>query len=781
MIKKLFTIGLILAHQLASWAQTDGQVIRGVVVDALTQSTLPGATVVIEDSNPPKGVMTDENGEFRLENIAPGRYNFKVSYIGYQDYIFREVLVGSGKEVILRAELTELSEQLGEVRITARTSKEQPINAMATISARQLSVEEANRYAGGFDDPARLAGSFAGVASEIGNNGIVIRGNSPRNLLWRMEGVEISNPTHFANVIAFGAGGTTALSSQMLANSDFYTGAFPAEYGNALSGVFDIKMRTGNNENNEHTFQAGIVGIDFSSEGPFKKGKGSSYLFNYRYSTFSLLGPLIPDEAGNIGYQDLSFKLNFPTKSMGNFSLWGIGAVDSQNRDALNNTEEWETEADKQAYDLNLSMGAVGVTHKVIFSSNTYLHTTLAVSGNKTSTWYDELDDQMQLQPRERVQNSTWKYTFTSTLNHKFGSNHNNRSGFVLNQHFYDVNNREAKQLGNDLFPYAKENGNTFSADAYTQSQIKLNSQLELNLGIHLHYFGLDNETSVEPRIGTKWQFAPNQSVGFAYGLNSRIEMIGFYMARQETAGGIKQPNKNLKMTKAHHFGLAYDININDNTRFKVEPYYQYLFDVPVIPDSYFSLQNLALDWFFNENLVNDGTGTNIGVDFTLERFLKNGFYYLATASVFDSKYKGGDNIKRNSIYNRNYILNLIAGKEWQVGKNNSNLFSINSKYSVMGGDRYTALLYDETLVSGELTYDYSHAFERQEDPAHVLSLSFSYRKNKTNHASIWSLHILNVLGYAEYRGYDFNLQTGMPEQQFDRIVVPNLSYKIEF
>ncbi len=758
-----------------------GQVIKGSVVDAVTEAPLPGATVVILEITPQLGTITNESGQFRLWNVQPGRYSVLVSFVGYENFLFREVLVGSGKEVILNAKLQEVTEQLDEVKVVARTSKEQPINRMASINARQLSVEEANRYAGGFDDPARLAGSFAGVASEIGNNGIVIRGNSPRNLLWRMEGVEISNPTHFANVISFGAGGITALSSQMLANSDFYTGAFPAEYGNALSGVFDVKLRTGNNENHEHTFQAGVIGIDFASEGPIKKGGGSSYLFNYRYSTYALLGGLIPEEAGNIGYQDLSFKFNFPTKGFGNFSLWGIGAIDSQDRDPLSDPEDWETVQDKEGYDLSLVNGALGLTHKVLLNDKTYLHTTLAASGNGIETEYDELDVNNALQPKERVENRTWKYTLSSTLNHKFGKNHVNRSGLILNHHHYNVFNREAQNLGEQLLVFANEKGNAFSAQAYTQSTFKMKNQLDLNLGLHMHYFGLSEEVSVEPRVGLKWQINRKHSMGAAYGLNSRIEMIGFYLAEQQSANGIIQPNKDMKMTKAHHFGLAYDVNLNDNTRLKIEPYYQYLFDVPVIDGTYFSLQNLDLDWFFNNALVNDGTGTNIGVDLTLERFLKKGFYYLATASVFDSKYKGGDGIERNSLYNKNYILNLLAGKEWQVGKNKTNTMSVNGRLSFMGGDRFSPLLQEESIAADELIYDYSKAYEEQEDPATVLSLSFSYRKNKKKHASIWSLHLLNVLGHEEYRDYEFNLKTGTPEKQFDQIMVPNLSYKIEF
>ena len=762
-------------------AQSTGQVIKGKVTDAVTQVPLPGATVFIQGSNPQIGTITDENGDFRLWDIKPGRYNIAVSFIGYENYLFREIMVGSGKEVVLNAGLKESTEQLNEVKVVARTSKEKPINAMATISARQLSVEEANRYAGGYDDPARLASSFAGVASEIGNNGIIIRGNSPRGLLWRMEGVEISNPTHFANVTAFGAGGITALSSQMLANSDFFTGAFPAEYGNALSGVFDVKMRTGNKDKYEHTCQLGGIGTDFSSEGPILKGSDASYLFNYRYSTYSLLGPLIPEEAGKISYQDFSFKLNFPTKNAGTFSLWGIGALDAQQRDALTNPYDWEMESDKESYKLNLSMGALGLSHKILFSQKTYLHTTFAASGNGIETKSKELDGSMVLQDKEQITNNTWKYTLACTLNHKFGPAHSNRTGFIWDMHYFNIDNREAKPLGNPLFSYAADKGNTCAFQAFSQSNIKLNNKVDLNAGLHTYYFGLTGEFTIEPRIGMKYLLSHNQSIGLAYGLNSRLEMIGFYLARQETPTGIVQPNRNLKLTKAHHFGLAYDVNINEKTRFKVEPYFQYLFDVPVVPDGYFSLQNLELDWFFNDTLVNKGTGTNLGVDFTLEHFLNKGFYYLVTASVFDSKYKGGDGIKRNSLYNKNFMLNLLAGKEWLVGKNNTNILGINARLSILGGDRYIPVLEQESIAAGEIIEDYDHAYEPHEDVAKVLSFSISYRKNKPKHASIWSFHLLNALQQDEYRGYEFNLKTGALEKQFDLIVVPNISYKIEF
>jgi hypothetical protein len=779
--RKIAILLSILTLSFFGWAQQGGQVIKGKIVDAVSQSPLPGTSVVILDSDPTLGTITDAEGNFRLWNIKPGRYNLMVSFIGYENFIFNEIMVGTGKEVILNAGLKELAEEIGEVKVIARSSKDQASNPMATISARQLSVEEASRYAGGYDDPARLAGSFAGVASEMGNNGIVIRGNSSRYMLWKMEGIEISNPTHFADVIAFGAGGITALSSQMLANSDFYTGAFPAEYGNALSGVFDVKLRTGNAEKRESAIQIGGIGVDVSSEGPFRKGGKSSYLFNYRYSTLALLKPLIPPEAGVIKYQDLSFKMNFPTKKAGTFVLWGIGALDAQNRDAITDQEKWENKADKESFNLNLSNGALGLTQKLIINAKSYLHTSLAASGNGIATAYDELDKHVQLQPRERVDNNTWKFTASSILNHKFGARHFNKTGIVFNQHFYKVNNREATDLGQPLQTYALETGNTSSIQAFSQSNVQLGKKMEIDAGLLVHYFGLNKELSVEPRFGLKWKAAQKHSFGLAYGLNSKIEMIGFYLARQETASGTIEPNRNLKMSKAHHFGLAWDWAVNPDLRIKVEPYYQYLFDIPVIPDSYFSLQNLELNWFFNDRLINKGTGTNTGIDFTLERFLKNNFYYLFTASVFDSKYKGGDGIERNGLYNKHYLFNLLGGREWNVGKSKSNIFGINGRFTYMGGDRLTPILEQESIQRQEIVYDYSKAYSEKEKDAILLSFSVSYRINKKNHTGIWSLHLMNALGNPEFRGYEINSKTGLPEKKFDTIVVPNLSYKIEF
>jgi hypothetical protein len=777
----ILTSFLLLLFATCLKAQTITQTVKGTIIDQANELPLPGATVVILHTEPLLGAASDANGNFRIEKVPVGRYDIKVSYLGYEPYMMKEIMIGSGKETVLNIRLKESPSELKAVEIKANTNKEQAINTMATLSARQLSVEEAARYAGGFDDPARLASSFAGVTGSLGNNGIIVRGNTPRGLLWEMESVEISNPSHFADVIAFGAGGITALSSQMLANSDFYTGAFPAEYGNALSGVFDIKLRNGNNEKRENTFQLGVIGTDISSEGPFVKGGKSSYLFNYRYSTYSLIASILPDDAGGNKYQDLSFKMNFPTQKAGTFSLWGLGSFDQTKVKAETNPLKWEFDQDMEKVNSNQGMGALGFSNKLIIGKSSLLSSTLAVSGNGLGWDAKRINSSLGYNPKENLKNNTWKYTFSTSYNHKFSAKHTNKTGITIENLNYDIDIKHSGPVGTPMVETVNEQGNSFLLQAFSQSKFDITRNITLNAGVHAQYFVLNDHYSVEPRIGMKWQVAPGHSFSIGYGNHSRLEMLGIYLARTYHSGSYSQPNKKLDFTKANHFVLGYDCNLGEFTHLKIEPYYQMLYNIPVIPDSSFSLINVDKNWFINDSLVSKGKGTNIGVDITLERYLNNGFYYLLTASVFDSKYKGGDGKEYNTRYNKNFVINLLAGKEWRTGRKNNNIFGLNGKVTYMGGDHISPVNVQASLEEKDVVYDEYHAFSNRKPDVLYVSTTISYRINKAHHASIWSLQLLNVTGTREFNGYRYNYIANKIEKEQEAIIVPNISYKIEF
>jgi hypothetical protein len=762
-------------------SQNFTQTIKGVVTDLDSQVPLPGATVMIVGTDPVIGTVTDVDGNFRMTGIPVGRYSLKFSYVGYEPLIRSEVLVLSGKEVVLQVSLKESAVNLGQVEVKAFSNKEQAVNAMAMISARQLTMEEASRYAGGIDDPSRLASSFAGVAGSLSSNAIVIRGNAPKGLLWRMEGVEIPNPSHFANVSTFGGGGITALSSQMLTNSDFFTGAFPAEYGNALSGVFDMKMRTGNNEKREYTLKAGIIGIDFATEGPFVKGKKSSYLFNYRYSTLSLISPLLPENARGLRYQDLAFKLNFPTARTGTVSIWALLSSDATGSKVNEDTTDWTYYQDIEEDENQNRMGAAGINHKIILSEKTYVNTSAAVTGNYIYWNRKRLNADLSFYPKDEIAQNERKYTVSFLVNHKFSPRHTNRTGIIYNRLTYDVLLKQASTDDSPLQTYADETGGRGLLQFYSQSRWNAMSQLTLNIGMHFQLFTLNKNLSVEPRVSMKWKISGRHSLSLAYGLHSRLEPIGYYLAWQTGPSGTTQPNLNLGLTKAHHIVMAYEMATGDFSRLRIEPFYQRLYNVPVIDGTSFSMSNLEMDWFFNDSLCNKGSGTNYGLDITMEKFLQNGYYYLMTLSLFESRYTGGDGIERNARFNKNYVANFLFGKEWKIGKGKNNSLGINWKFSLLGGDRISPVDNDASLIAKDVVYDETHAFSSQEPALYYLDFTASWQRNKPKHSSTWSLQFVNLLFQKEFYGHRYNLRTNRVEPYQQTVVIPNISYRIDF
>jgi len=759
------------------------QTVRGSVIDSDTKLPLPGAVILIQSLDPVIGVSADENGIFRIEEVPLGRHNIQVSLIGYKTRIIHELLISSAKEVVLQIELKEDVSAVDEVIVKAYKNKDKPINSMSTVSTRTFSVEEAQRYAGGFDDPARLASAFAGVASgELNDNGIVIRGNAPKGLLWRLEGIEIPNPNHYAGLASIGGGGVSALSSLMLANSDFLTGAFPAEYGNALSGVFDIKLRIGNNETFEHTIQAGTMGVDISSEGPlFNKGK-ASYLFNYRYSTFALVQYVLPDYIPILKYQDLCFKLNFPTEKAGVFSVWALGYIDKQDPLINKDTLSWSKRSDQEYDDTYINMGVTGLNHKYIAGKKTYINTSVSLSTDyfKYNVKYYDFD--LNLFDIRNIDHRNFNLRLTSVLNHKFKAKHINRSGFLINRYNYDSNLQFAPFLGSEMINLVDERGNTMQYNIFSQSKFSLSEHFILNFGFHGQYFHFNKEYVIEPRAGFSYKFSERQSLSLAYGKHSRLEPLNIYLSKQSTGENEQYLNKHLNVTKSHHIVFAYDFSINPDLRLKIEPYFQYLYDVPVIPDSSFSAINIHQDWFVKNKLENSGTGTNIGIDLTFERFLNDGYYWLLTASLFDSKYTGGDGIERNTKFNSKFVFNLLFGKEWMLGVRKNKILSISGRMNIVGGQWSSPVMDDYSYVQGdEVLYDDSQPFTYRRPHKYHLNISVNYRKNKKKHTSVWTLQVLNILGVPEHHGYVYDYKEGVVMPDDVVIIVPSISYKVEF
>lgn len=772
----LFTVFLLSVNALS--AQTENitltQTIRGAVTDGASGAPLSYVTVSLTDQSG-IGAVTDSAGKFAITNVPVGRHNVQASFMGYEPVTFYEVLITSAKETVLEFSLRENVQQLDEVVIRPKTNKDLPLNNMALVGGRMLSVEASSRFAGGMDDPARLVSSFAGVASNVGNNGISIHGNAPSLLQWRLEGVEIPNPNHFSDIATLGGGILSSLSSNVLGNSDFFTGAFPAEYSNAVSGVFDMNMRNGNNQRMEHSVGVGILGLDVASEGPFSKNSNSSYLFNYRYSTLALL-----KLASEMDYQDLNFKVNFPTANAGTFSVWGTGFIDKF-EDFEENPEKWEYHDDNKKSIAKQYSAAAGVTHRYLFGNQSSLRTTLATTYSHQNADEYVYDGNMASTPFMNFKIQNTNIVLNSAYNRKFSSRFTNKTGFIFTHMLYDMNLDLAPFENEPLQTISAGDGSTNLISAYNSSIIGLSDKLTMTLGVNAQLLTLNNNWTLEPRASLKWQAAPKTSFALAYGLYSRMEKMDVYFVRGGATGN-ELVNKDLNFTKAHHVMLSFSQRLGENTNLKVEPYFQYLYDVPVIADSSYSILNRKT-FYVEDALENKGYGRNFGVDFTLEQYLSKGFYYMVSASIFDSKYRGGDGVWRNTRFNRNYIINTLVGKEWMIGRRKQNILSVNLKFTYQGGDRHSPIDTQATMnhPDKEVMYDESRAFSEQYPAMFIVNASASYKINRKKVSHEFAIQTINTTGTKEYYGHGYNMKTGEIDRLDNSTAIPNISYKLNF
>jgi len=764
-------------------AQQLTQTIKGTIIDKSAQYPLMGVNVVLLNEDNFIATTTDMDGNFKIENVPVGRQALKCSYIGYDDAMLPNILVQSAKEVVLNIEMEEKLSDLGEVVVTAKKDKDKAINEMASVSARTISIEEMTRFSGSIQDPARMAQNYAGVAGAADDrNDIIVRGNSPTGVLWRLEGVDIPSPNHFAALGTTG-GPVGMLNANNLKNSDFLSSAFPAEYGNALSSVFDLKLRTGNTEKYEFLGQIGFNGFEAGVEGPIGIGKNASVMANYRYSTLGVISALGIDFGTGFAvpqYQDVTFKVNIPTENAGRFSLWGLGGISFIEFLAEDNGDDNLFNEDDENSRFESNTGVVGLSHLYFFNDNTFSKLSLAVSGTETLGDVESVNADGSTVPLFGQDYNQSKYIANWKFNRKF--NAKNRLTFGLQQELYNVAVQDSFYREDDTMwiPLLDYSGNSGLSQAYIQHQYRVNDKLKINSGLHAQYFSLNGSTAIEPRVGLQYEANNLNTFSLGAGMHSQLQPIVIYFIQNEDTPEIT--NDELDFTKSIHLASGWDRTLNENMRLKLEAYYQYLYDVPVESvSSAFSLLNTGADFGFPDrtNLVNEGTGENYGLELTLEKFFSNNYYFLITGSVFESTYKGSDEVKRNTLFNTNYVTNVLAGKEFKLNEKFS--ITADAKVTYAGGRRYTPILLTESIEAGETVRDENNIFGERYNDYFRPDLKIGFRHNAKKFSQTFSVDLQNFTGSENVFVQDFKESTGEIATTYQRGFFPDVRYQILF
>lgn len=768
------------------------QKVKGTIVDADSRMPLIGANIRLVGGDMLIGAATDIDGYFTLDKVAVGRQTFEITYLGYESLLIRDLVIISGKETILQIELQESTTQLAEVIVTAGIDKMDPLNEMSLVSARGFTVEETSRYPGSFQDPSRMARSFAGVSTIHDlENKIVIRGNASTSMLWRLEGIDIPNPNHYSDLGAAG-GAISMLSSNTLANSDFLTGAFPAEYGNSLSGVFDLKMRNGNNERQENSLYIGAMGIGASTEGPFRDGGKSSYLLNYRYSTLALLdevGLNPADYRGIPRYQDLSFKFNLPANNAGHFAFFGLVGRNDLMRPPQATPDEDVLRFFKDSEDSKL--GVTGLSHFIMLSDRTYLRTVLGGAIHSYNYRFDRYEEGMEKNPgySEREDYRNLDVRLTSTFNHKFNARNNIRGGLILSGLFYDLDFRftDLNWRGPRSGVILNDRGWTSRLQSFAAWKHRLDDRWSILVGAHQLYYGLNNSFSIEPRAAAQYKFRKTESFSFGFGLHSYTGEPTTYLFRNiNHEAGPTQPFRHAALPKAAHFVFGYERRINPHLRFKAETYFQHLYRVPVSENpehtwlSYLNILN-TYDLFRGdiERIVNKGTGRNVGMELTLEKFFHQGYYYLTTVSIYDSRYTTVDGRTFSTRYNGNYVLNALGGKEWKINRNN--LLGVNAKIVLSGGNRFSGIDEERSRDAGYTIYDPDKVNSKKAELYHRVDFSASYSINRPGMTHTFLIDIQNLFNRMNVLEYYYDRSAQRESTSFQAGIIPNIYYMISF
>ena len=755
------------------------QTVRGQVTDKVTSAGLPGVIIRLKnDSTRTRIATTDARGNFKLEGIKVGRRSFIVSLFGYSTIQLTDIIITSGKEVFLNIELEESLLQTDEVLINAEEKKD-VVTDMQSVNVKTFSIEETERYPGSRQDPARMASNFAGVqGTNDSRNDIVVRGNSPAGLLWRLEEIDIPNPNHFA--VAGSAGGPTAIiNNKYLANSEFYTGAFPSNYGNALGGVFDLKMRNGNNQKHERTFQFGLLGTELSLEGPINKEKGSSYFINYRYSTLNLLS-FLNIKLGTSAvpqYQDGAVRFNFPTKKAGVFSISAIGGAS-----IIKIILSKQYERPKELYgDLNRDqyfasqMGVGILNHSYSLNSRTLMKTSLAYSGQGLDVSHYLVLRDDNFKPNDTLPKILGyrfyegKMTLSWYLKHKVNPKNSIKVGFFANA--FQVNFNDQVKV-NSLYDTVANYINTkpFKTRVNAQASFyllqpyiafvhKFNERWSTNLGVFAQYLSLSNHYVVEPRASLKYQFKQDQSISFAYGMHSQMQATYIYFASPDsivrdgkTYSNASQvlDNRNLDFTKSQHAVLGYDYQISKNIRTKVEAYYQYLWNAPVYAvSSGVSLLNRGAGFnrFFPiYTMENKGIGYNYGLEITFEKTFSKHYFFLYSASLFDSKFTASNGKTFDTDFNGKYMMNALAGLDYEVGHSKKNSINISGKFTYGGGKRYSPVDINASNAIMDVVADNDKVNTLQFNPYNRLDLRIAYKINAKKATYEIALDLVNIM-----------------------------------
>lgn len=703
-LKYLFIILLTLPTTY-TWSQTG--VIKGRVYNKINNEAIPFANIAIANST--SGTTADIDGNYRLDNLAPGNYNLVCSSLGFETLFLYEIRVSPSKPNVLNFPLQKAIKELDEITVSApafNKTEESP------LSMRTINTTEIFRSPGGNRDISKVIQVLPGVASTLSfRNDIIVRGGSPNENRFYLDGIEVANINHFATQGASG-GPVGMINVNFIREVDFYAGAFPANKGNALSSILDFKQRNGNDEKLSGSVMLGSSDLGLSLEGPV--GKKSTFIFSIRRSYLQILFkalklPFLPT------YNDAQFKHNIKLDKKNILTFIGLGAIDdfklnTSANDGLKDADQIE----RNTYILgnlpvnsqwNYTLGAKWVH----YSKNSYQ--TYIVSrnhlNNEATKYKDNIEEDdllllnyksQEIENKLRFENTKringWKWNLGSSID------------FV--------------RYTNSTFNKKEENGQVVTVNfnseldfrkfsLFTQISRKfINDRLSLSMGIRTDFSDYSRELfnpidQLSPRLSASYTLAPKLNLNFNIGSYFQLPPYTVMGYRDNNSNLVNKDNK-ITYIKSNHLVSGIDYNPNQYSKISVEAFYKTYKNYPFLLTDSVSLANLGGDFgvIGNEAAKSISKGRSYGLEVLLQQKLSTSIYGIISYTWVRSEFKDKNGIYTPSSWDNKHILNITAGKKfnknWEFGM----------KFRLLGPAPYTP--YNVELSAQKVIWDVAQA-----------------------------------------------------------------------